>query len=486
MPTPLSNFRRFSRVQRRRGQRLVLHLENLERRSMMDTALGFVVTNLASDIKGVAAHFDRDLMNPWSLVETADGRFRVSANNAGNSPRLTAAGTEVGRAVVIPAPSDSPSGSSGTPTGLVANSTKDFVISHGGHSAPASFIFSSEDGTIIGFNRKVDATQGVIGADLSDSDAVFKGLAFGVSGGNNLLYATDFHNGTVDVFDTNFNLVHLDGSFTDPNAPPPAIDQPGFAPFGIQNIDGTIFVTYALQKPGQHDDQEGAGNGFIDEFDTSGHFIKRFASGTGVGGTVTALNSPFGLAVAPDNFGPSGAFSNALLVGNFGDSHVSAFNIMTGAFLGQLSDTKGHPLSLNGGVGGSNTKGLWGIRFGNGHGGTARDALFFAAGINDEADGLFGKVKMTGGHHDHASHVGAQAAVTLASGSGPSLGFGETSVDRAGSAAGHENVAALKLVSGQFSTSIQADATAKSMRGGAREQQLLDMLLADEKLNLFL
>ena len=216
---------------------------------MMAAAVGFVVTNLTSDIKGVAAHLDLDLMNPWSLVETADGQFRVSANNAGNSPLLTAGGAEVGKAVVMPAPSDSPSGTAGTPTGAVANATKDFVISHGGHSAPASFLFSSEDGTIIGFNKKVDASQGVIAADLSDSDAVFKGLAIGVSGGGNFLYATDFHNGTVDVFDKSFNLVHLDGTFTDPNAPPPAVGQPGFAPFGIQNINGTIFVTYALKDP---------------------------------------------------------------------------------------------------------------------------------------------------------------------------------------------------------------------------------------------
>jgi uncharacterized protein (TIGR03118 family) len=477
MRMPLGFFRKSSRVQHRRHRRPSLHLENLERRSMMAAAVGFVVTNLTSDIKGVAAHFDRDLMNPWSLVETADGQFRVSANNAGNSPLLTAAGREVGRAVVIPAPSDSPSGTAGTPTGAVANATKDFVISHGGHSAPASFVFSTEDGTIIGFNRKVDASQGVIGADLSDSNAVFKGLAIGVSGGSNFLYATDFHNGTVDVFDKSFNLVQLDGSFTDPNAPPPAIGQPGFAPFGIQNINGTIFVTYALQKPGQHDDQEGAGNGFIDEFDTSGHFIKRFASGTAVGGTVAALNSPWGLAVAPANFGPSGVFSNALLVGNFGDSHVSAFNITTGDFLGQLSDAQGHPLTLNGGVGGSDTKGLWGIHFGNGHGGAARDALFFAAGINDEADGLFGKVTLA---KSHATHASALATFAMASASGSSVGLEMNSAGGAKGAANLEALAATKPASAQASISIQTEAAAKSTRGGAREQQLLDMLLAEE------
>ena len=303
----------------------------------------------------------------------------------------------------------------------------------------------------------MDASQGVIAADLSDSDAVFKGLAIGVSGGGNFLYATDFHNGTVDVFDRSFNLVHLDGTFTDPNAPPPAVGQPGFAPFGIQNINGTLFVTYALQGSDQHDDQAGVGNGFIDEFDTSGHFLKRFASGTAVGGTVAALNSPWGLAVAPANYGPSGVFSNALLVGNFGDSHMSAFNITTGAFLGQLSDAQGHPLTLNGGVGGSDTKGLWGIHFGNGHGGAARDALFFAAGINDEADGLFGKVTLA---KSHAAHASAQATVALASGSGSSIGLGVNSAGGAKSAANPEAVAAIKSASAQASISIQTEAAA--------------------------
>jgi uncharacterized protein (TIGR03118 family) len=469
------------RIPRRR--RTSLAFENLERRSMMAAAVGFVTTNLASDVKGVAAHTDPDLMNPWAFSQTSDGQFRIAANNAGNSPLLTAHGTEVGKAIVIPAPSDSPSGSAGTPTGLVANATSDFKISHGGTTAAATFLFSTEDGTIIGWNSKVDKTQGVIGADLSDSNAVFKGLAKGVSGGANFIYATDFHNGTVDVFDKGFNQVTLAGSFTDPNAPPPAIGTPGFAPFGIQNIGGTLFVTYALQNAAQHDDVAGTGNGFIDEFDTSGHFIKRFASGTAVGGTVSALDSPWGMTVAPNNYGPNRVFSNALLVGNFGDSHVSAFNIQTGAFLGQLSDPQGHALTLNGGVGGSDTKGLWGIGFGNGRGGTARNALFFAAGINDEQDGLFGKVTMTDGDHDSddVPHTGpAHSSLSLtATGSGK-IGAGSLSSTiglGAASTAG-SNV-------GQSSASFSAQAAVgTSLHMGAREQQLLDELLADLMLNL--
>jgi uncharacterized protein (TIGR03118 family) len=461
-----------SRQNPRRRQTAVLAFESLERRSMMAASVGLVVANLASDVKGVAAHTDPDLMNPWAFSQTSDGQFRIAANNAGNSPVLTAHGTEVGKAIIIPAPSDSPPGSAGTPTGMVANTTSDFRISHGGKSAAATFIFSTEDGTIVGWNSKVDKSQGDIAVDLSDSNAVFKGLASGVSGGANFIYATDFHNGTIDVFDKGFNQVTLGGSFTDPNAPPPAIGSPGFAPFGIQNIGGTLFVTYALQNAEQHDDVAGTGNGFIDEFDTSGNFIRRFATGTAItGGTVAALNSPWGMTVAPNNYGPNGVFSDALLVGNFGDSHVSAFNIQTGAFLGQLSDPQGHPLTLNGGVGGSDTKGLWGITFGNGKGGTRRTDLFFAAGINDESDGLFGKVTMTDAdkHKDDEPHTGPAVHVSTSVASPGNLG--------AASTAGSN--------SGTLSTSSSARAAgADSLHMGARDQQLLDELLAGLTLNL--
>jgi uncharacterized protein (TIGR03118 family) len=352
----------------------------------------------------------------------------------------------------------------------VANSTSGFVISHGGKSAPAKFLYSTEDGTIIGFNSKVDSSQGVIGADLSDNNAVFKGLSIGASGGQNFLYATDFHNGTVDVFDKSFNMVTLAGSFTDPNAPPPAVGSPGFAPFGIQNIDGTLFVSYALQNGAQHDDVAGTGNGFIDEFDTSGNFIKRLASGTAVGGTVAALNSPFGMTVAPANYGPNNSFGGALLVGNFGDSHVSAFNIQTGAFLGQLSDATGHALTLNGGVGGSDTKGLWGIGFGNGRGGASRDALFFAAGINDEGGGLFGKVMFKTG-----SSTSEHSAMKVASGSAMATAAVNLSTTSSG---GATNVGATQTGKLDGSLSLPPS-VASAVHFGARDRQLLDLMFGE-------
>jgi uncharacterized protein (TIGR03118 family) len=287
----------------------------------------------------------------------------------------------------------------------------------------------------------------VIGADLSDNNAVFKGLATGASGGQNFLYATDFHNGTIDVFDKNFNMVTLSGTFTDPTAPPPAVGSPGFAPFGIQNIGGTLFVTYALQNIAQHDDVAGTGNGFIDEFDTSGNFIKRFATGTAVGGTVAGLNSPWG---------------------NFGDSHVSVFNIQTGDFLGQLSNASGTPLTLNGGVGGSDTKGLWGIGFGNGHGGTSHSTLFFAAGINDEGDGLFGDVTFKAAKSPPSNH----SVPNLASGTAKATAGANVSTTTSGSSATVGGGQSVKLAGSLTSPPTAAAA----IHFGAHDRQLLDML----------
>jgi uncharacterized protein (TIGR03118 family) len=359
-------------------------VERLEDRTVPNA--GFVQTPLVSDVPGVAPHTDPALVNPWGFTVSSRGEFLISDNNGGNAALFAADGTALGAPIAMPPPAGSPAGTTGTPTGQVLNTTADFVISEAGRSAPAAALFSTEDGTIIGFNSAVDPSNGILAADQSGAGAVYKGLAMGSAGGANYLYAANFHAGTVDVFDTHFALHTFSaGQFTDPN--PVA----GFAPFDVKNIHGILFVTYAKQNAEKHDDVAGPGNGFIDEFDTSGHFIMRFASGTAAGGTLTQLNSPWGMAVAPDDFGK---FGDALLVGNFGDSHVSAFDLKTGRFLGQLKDANGQPLILDGGVtgAGGSTKGLWGIGFGNGQGGAGRHTLFFASGINDESDGLFGKV----------------------------------------------------------------------------------------------
>jgi uncharacterized protein (TIGR03118 family) len=348
---------------------------------------------------GLAPHTDPALVNPWGFTVSSRGEFLISDNNGGNAALFAPNGTALGAPIVMPPPGGSPPGTTGTPTGQVLNTTSDFVISEGGRSAPATALFSTEDGTIIGFNSAVDPSNGILGADQSPASAVYKGLAMGSAGGANYLYATNFRSGAVDVFDTHFALHTFSaGQFADPNAPA------GFAPFGIKNINGVLFVTYAKQDAAKHDDVEGAGNGFIDEFSTKGDFIKRFASGTAAGGKLTELNSPWGMAVAPHGFGK---FGGDLLVGNFGDSHVNVFNLKTGHFLGQLDDAKGHPLVLNGGFHGPSNKGLWGIGFGDGKGGAGKHTLYFASGINDEMDGVFGKVTRARGEsdEDHSERV---------------------------------------------------------------------------------
>lgn len=369
-------------------------IEPLEVRSLLSA--GFVETALVSDIPGAAPHTDPALVNPWGFTETPGGQFLLSDNGTGTAALFAADGTPLGAPIVIPPPAGSPPGATSTPNGQLTNATSDFVITEGSRSAPAAVIFSTEDGTIAGFNPAVDPSNAIIAADQSASGAVYKLVAMGSAGGANYLYATNFHNGTVDVFDRNFAPhTFMTGQFTDPNTPA------GFAPFGVKNIDGTLFVSYAKQDAARHDDVAGAGNGFIDEFDTSGHFLMRFASGTAAGGTLTALNSPIGMTIAPKGFGD---FGGDLLVGNFGDSHVNAFDLKTGRFLGQLLDSTGNPLVLNGGVNGPDTKGLWGIAFGNGQGGAGQDTLFFAAGPNDEQDGVFGAVNMIESHHHGHQH----------------------------------------------------------------------------------
>ena len=364
-------FRRLRRVvQGRRPVRRPPYrpaLQSLEERCLLSG--GYQQTNLISDIPGLAANTDPNLLNSWGISVNPDGHLRISDNGTGLSTLYDTSGTLLPKPVTIPPPAGSTA--TAAPTGNVFNGTSDFVITANGKSAPSTFIFATEDGTISAWNPHVDKTHAILKVDNSGSLAVYKGLALGSNASGNFIYAADFRLGTVDVFDKNFAPTTLAGSFTDPNLPPPPLGGQGFAPFNIANIGGNLFVTYAFQKPGQHDDQAGPGNGFVDVFDTNGNFIKRFASqGT--------LNSPWGMALAPANFG---TFSNDLLVGNFGDGRINAFDPSTGNFLGQLADANGNPISING---------LWGLVFGNGKGGGATNTLFFAAGFNDEVDGLVG------------------------------------------------------------------------------------------------
>ncbi|MDQ6885316.1 MAG: TIGR03118 family protein [Candidatus Dormibacteraeota bacterium] len=321
--------------------------------------------NLVSDAPGMAPVIDPDLVNPWGISSSATSPMWVSDNNAGVSTLYNGAGQKVPLTVSIPKP-DGTDG--GTPTGTVFSGSADF---HGD-----LFLFATEDGTIAGWKRS-DGTRARIEVDRSaaGAGAVYKGLAIGSSARGNHLYAANFRFGTVEVFDTNFNLVSLQGSFSDARIPA------GFAPFNIQNLGGRLYVTYARQKPDKHDDLAGPGAGFVDVFNLDGHLLRRLIRRG-------ALNSPWGLAIAPANFGPA---SGDLLVGNFGDGRINAYDLHSGRFEGALETEAGAPIQISG---------LWGIKFGNGGNGGALNTLYFAAGIAEETHGLFGKIESVGEQDD--------------------------------------------------------------------------------------
>ena len=330
------------------------------------TARGsFRETDLVSNISGRAQHLDSNLVNPWGISASSSSPMWVSDNNAGVSTLYDGAGNAFpppasGGPLVVTIPK--PDGSDGgTPTGTVFNG-------NGADFNGDRFLFATEDGTIAGWNPAVSLRRARIEVDRSTVGlgAVYKGLAIGSVGSANFLYATNFRFGTVDVFDRNFQPAALAGSFTDPAIPAM------FAPFGIQNIGGQVFVTYAMQDAEKHDDVKGPGNGFVDVFSTNGVLLRRFASNG-------ALNSPWGLALAPSSFGN---FHNDVLVGNFGDGRINAF-AADGSFRGQLKSETNAPIQIDG---------LWGLRFGNGALGASTNTLYFAAGINDEQDGLFGSI----------------------------------------------------------------------------------------------
>lgn len=315
---------------------------------------GYNQTNLVSDIPGLARVTDPTLANPWGMASSPTSPWWVSVNGNDLS-NLYNGNTGAKSALVVDIPS-------AAPTGLVFNNTADFLLPTGGKSL---FLFSTETGHIAAWN----GAQGTTAISMAaPSGAVYKGLAIGTANSASYLYAADFVQGKVQVFNSTFGTTNtLTGNFTDPNLPS------GYAPFGIKNLGGKIYVTYALQSgiPGDIDEQHGAGLGIVDVFDTNGNLLNRVASG----GT---LNAPWGLTLAPSNFGD---FSNDLLVGNFGDGTINAFDPTTFAFEGQLRDVNGNPIVIDG---------LWDLNFGNGANAGLKNSLYFSAGLNDEADGLVG------------------------------------------------------------------------------------------------
>jgi len=334
---------------------------------------GFAQTNLVANTAGDAKLTDPNLLNSWGIARSPMGPWWVADNHSGKATVYDGQGNPTmvnGQALVvtIPPPPGSPLGATAAPTGIVFNATADFVISEGDTSSPALFIFATEDGTVSAWRQNLaDPFTAVLEVDNSADGAIYKGLAIGTNAaGDNRLYASNFHAGTVEVFDGSFAPVSLgSGAFTDPGIPT------GFAPFGIQNTDGAIFVTYAKQDEDKEDDTAGPGNGYVDVYDMDGNLLHRFAS-------KGPLNSPWGIVRAPASFG---RFGGMLLIGNFGDGKLNAFDPTNGSFLGSVNRPGGGPIVISG---------LWGLAFGNGSGAGSADTLYFAAGPNHEADGLFG------------------------------------------------------------------------------------------------
>jgi uncharacterized protein (TIGR03118 family) len=335
---------------------------------------GYHQNNLISNRGDQAAQVvDSDLQNPWALALGPTTPLWVADNNAAVATVYTvdASGATAAKGnltVALPGGRAS-TGDGPSPTGQVFNPTTGFAVSSTADTGPARFIFSAEAGQISAWNPAADpVVNGTSTAQVmfSSETAVNKGLTIATTDEGTFLYASNFHDGTVDVFDSNFQQVHLLGDFRDPSIPA------GYAPFGIQAIDGLIYVTYAEQDAQKQDDVAGPGHGFIDIFTTDGLLLKRLASrGT--------LNSPWGLARAPAGFG---LFSGRLLAGNFGDGRINAFDQFSGDFAGQLRNEHGEPITIDG---------LWGLRFGTAAtGGTT--TLLFSAGINDEKDGLVGSI----------------------------------------------------------------------------------------------
>ncbi|TMK84301.1 MAG: TIGR03118 family protein [Actinobacteria bacterium] len=334
-----------------------------QRQAVLDD--GYRVKNLVSDVPGQAAHVDPNLVNAWGLVAGPTTPWWVADNGTNVSTLYTGAGDVLSLVVQV----------DGAPTGIVFNGHDDFIISDGTNSGPAVFMFATESGTIRGWNPSVPppppSTQSFIAVDRSDIGAIYKGLAIATTHRGDFLYATDFHNARVDMFDSNFKLVTPHGAFRDPRIP----DR--YAPFGIQNIRGILFVTYAKQDADKEDDVPGPGHGFVDMFSTSGRFLGRVA-------TRHELNSPWGLALAPESFG---SFGGDLLIGNFGDGRINAYEPERGENFdheGTLRRPSGRVIVIDG---------LWALQFGNGGPAGPKGTLFFTAGPDDEMHGLFGRIK---------------------------------------------------------------------------------------------
>lgn len=323
-----------------------------------------LTTNNAS--VSAAPHIDPNLVNAWGLSRGTGSPWWIADNGTGLSTLYDSTGLPNALVVTIPLPN----GQSGTsaPTGTVFNYTTAFEAAPGVKSV---FLFVTEDGTISGWNPGVNLNLAVVKVDHSALGAVYKGCAIATAGGGPRLYVTNFASGEVEVYNGSFHPIKRKGAFIDSNVPA------SYSPFGIQNVGGNIVVTFAKHDPGSKDENHGPGLGFVDVFDLQGNLLLRLQH-------TSALNAPWGIAQAPGDFGP---FSHRLLIGNFGDGYIHAYNAVSGKFEGTLLDPTGSWLWIDG---------LWALSFaGNGAGNGSATELYFTAGPNDEADGVFGKITAT-------------------------------------------------------------------------------------------
>lgn len=364
--------------------------------ALLAQQVGYVQTNLVANVAGVANHTDSQLSNPWGISFLPGNPFWIANNNGGTSTLYDAQGNQQSLVVGIPSAKVNPC-SPGCPTGTVANSSSYFNS--------GVFIFDTEDGIIANWTGGNNAVTVV---DNSANGAVYKGLALIANASGSFLLAANFRSGAVDVFDRSFNPASLAGSFTDPNLPE------GFAPHGIHVIGSQVYIAFAMQDAAKHDPTPGAGSGRVDVFDLDGNFVETFASGGN-------LNAPWGVVETPASFG---TFSNAILVGNFGDGAMNAFDPKSGKLLGQVSDANNHPI-IN--------AGLWDMVFGQGGTGDP-NTLYFTAGGSDQTQGLFATLTpaSTSSNANFSLTVSEQSA-TVSSGQATNITVGASAVGGFGS-----------------------------------------------------
>ena len=323
-------------------------------------------TNLVSDVPGLAALTDPNLVNSWGLA--AGPTTPLWSNDNGTDVATVYSGGVNGSApAIVPLVVRIPGGAG---TGIVFNDQSAFTVSAGGVTAPARFIFVTEAGTLSGWAPNVPL-NGEAQLKATVPGAVYKGLATLTNNQGSFLYAANFSAGRIDVFDSDWSNVQLSGDFSDSQIPS------GFAPFNVQALGGKLYVAYAKQDPERTDEVAGPGLGFVDVFDSTGHLLRRLIRRG-------HLNAPWGLVIAPAGFGQ---FSGDLVVGNFGDGHIHAYDPASGAFRGDLQDESGKPIVIDG---------LWALRAGNGVFGNPT-GLAFSAGPDDEAHGLLGTLDAVSG-----------------------------------------------------------------------------------------